>query len=76
MAEVLVRDLPERVFARLKHRARQNNRSLQAELQVILERAAVADVGQFRNTAARIRRAMEGRKQSDSASLIATDRRR
>jgi antitoxin FitA len=76
MAQVLVRDLSERVVARLKHRARQNKRSLQAEVQLILERAAVADVGEFRALAGRIRQAMKGRSHSDSASLIAADRQR
>ena len=76
MARVLVRNLAERVVTRLKHRARQNNRSLQTELQIILERAAVADVSEFRSLAARLRKKMGRRKQSDSAALIASDRRR
>jgi len=55
MARVLVRNLDERVVSRLKKRARQNDRSLQAELEIILERAAAADVADFRSLAARIR---------------------
>jgi len=55
MASVLVRNLDERVVSRLKKRARQNDRSLQAELKIILERAAAADVADFRSLAARIR---------------------
>jgi len=55
MASVLVRNLDERVVSRLKKRARQNHRSLQAELEIILKRAAAADVADFRSLAARIR---------------------
>jgi antitoxin FitA-like protein len=42
MATVLIRNPDDRVISRLEQRARQNHRSLQAELQIILERAAVA----------------------------------
>jgi hypothetical protein len=40
MAQLLVRDLDDQVMARLKERARRNQRSLQAEARAILETAA------------------------------------
>ncbi|MCE3248961.1 MAG: uncharacterized protein K0R41_2786 [Geminicoccaceae bacterium] len=40
MAQLLVRDLDPAVVARLKDKARQNQRSLQGELKAILEEAA------------------------------------
>ncbi len=40
MAQVLVRDLPEETVARLKERAAQAGRSLEAELREILNQAA------------------------------------
>ena len=40
MAQLLVRDLDPAVVARLKEKARQNQRSLQGELKAILEEAA------------------------------------
>lgn len=40
MAQILVRDLDERVVARLKERARASHRSLQGEVRAILEREA------------------------------------
>ena len=40
MAQVLVRDLPEETVARLKERAAEAGRSLEAELRDILNRAA------------------------------------
>jgi len=76
MAKVLIRDLDERIVERLKSRAARNGRSLQAELQRIVERAAVVDVAESRELAARIRRKLSGRKHSDSVTLVASDRRR
>ncbi len=40
MAQILVRDLDERVVARLKERAKASHRSLQGEVRAILEREA------------------------------------
>ena len=76
MARVLIRDLDERIVERLKARASHNGRSLQAELQIIVERAAAADIVESRDLAARIRRKLSDRRHSDSAALIADDRRR
>jgi antitoxin FitA len=76
MAQVLIRDLDERTVEKLKRRASRNHRSLQAELQIIVERAAETDVVEGRAVAARIRRKLGDRKHSDSAALIAADRRR
>ena len=76
MAQVLIRNLDDKAVNRLKARAARNGRSLQAELQVILERAAETDVVDGRAVAARIRRMLSGRKHSDSTALIAEDRRR
>jgi plasmid stability protein len=76
MARVLIRDLDERTITKLKERAARNNRSLQAELHNIVERAASIDMVDSRATAARLRRKLGGRRHSDSAALIAEDRRR
>ncbi|HVR44511.1 MAG TPA: plasmid stabilization protein [Thermoanaerobaculia bacterium] len=76
MARVLIRDLDERTVAVLKARAARNDRSLQAELRGIVERAAAMDVLDSRAVAARLRRKLSGRKHSDSVALIADDRRR
>lgn len=76
MAEVLIRNLDERTVARLKERAARNERSLQAELQTIVERAAAMDVIEGRALAARIRRKLGNRKHTDAVELLAEDRRR
>jgi plasmid stability protein len=76
MARVLIRNLDDRAVEKLKARALRNGRSLQAELQFIVERAATIDMIDSRGVAARIRQMLSDRKHSDSAALIADDRRR
>ena len=75
MAQLLVRDLDDRVVARLKERARRNRRSLQAETRAILEAAAIhytrdEALEVFRSWQERFR----GQPLSDSAELIREDR--
>ena len=43
MPQILVRDLDEKIVARLKKRARRDGRSLQSEVKSILERAAIEE---------------------------------
>jgi len=76
MAQVLVRELKAEVVTRLKARARNRGRSLQAELKEILERASLQDAFDARAIALRIRRRLAGRRHSDSADLLAEDRAR
>jgi plasmid stability protein len=81
MPDVLVRDVQAEVVESLKHRAAFNGRSLQAELKIILEQAAQSKVGDARKLAAKIRRSLKDHKlnreeYSDSAALLAEDRRR
>lgn len=76
MAQVLVRDLHPKTVEGLKARARRHGRSLQAELKTILEQAAAVAAEDGWALAARIRRRLAGRVHSDSAELIAEDRRR
>lgn len=76
MAQVLVRNLDDKVVSRLKKRAEQRGRSLQAEVKMILEEAAQQDYTDFWKAADRIRERLKqsGRKFSDSAELIREDR--
>ena len=74
MAEVLVRDLDAAVVERLKARAAANGRSLQAELKAILEaQAKQVTKAEARALAARIRRRIDMRPQTDSGTLQAED---
>lgn len=76
MAQLLVRNLDEAVVTRLKAQARRHGRSLQAEVQGILERASRIDYGRAVKAADRIRRRIGRRQQTDSVDLIREDRER
>jgi plasmid stability protein len=76
MAEVLVRDLDALVVEKLKARAA-NGRSLQAELKAIIEaQASQVTKAEARALAARIRRRIGTRLQTNSGMLQAEDRER
>jgi plasmid stability protein len=79
MAEVLVCNVDETVVERLEARARANGRSLQAELKLILQQAALPanarpSRAEYRALANQVRAALGNRPQSDSAELLAEDR--
>lgn len=74
MAQLLIRGLNVRVVERLKARARQHGRSLEAELRGILEAASAADFADARALAAKLQRRLAGRRHTDSAALLAEDR--
>lgn len=76
MAQVLIRNLDPKLVDRLKERAGEHGRSLEAELRAILDAAAAMDLVEARALAARIRRRLSGRTHSDSAALVAEDRHR
>ena len=77
MPEVLVRNLDFELVERLKARAYNNGRSLQAEVKAILEKS-VKEVGmeEFRRAALRTQKRLALRHNSDSAALIRKDRER
>lgn len=77
MGQLIVRNLDDRIIDALKARAARRGRSLEAEVRVILERAAaerVIDIAEARARAEQISRALEGSPHSDSAALIRADR--
>ena len=77
MAQIIVRDLDDRLVESLKARASRHQRSLEAEIRVILERSAterVVDVAEARERAERIVRSLEDRPHGDGAALIREDR--
>lgn len=75
MAQVLVRQLNEKVVDRLKKRAKEHGRSLQSEVKTILEEA-VPDYERAwkRIDSLRLRLKRSGRKFGHSADLIREDR--
>jgi plasmid stability protein len=79
MAQILVRELDESVVERLKKRAREDGRSLQSEVKLILERAANeprVDMTAARALVEDIRKRFKGRRFPDSVELIREDRSR
>ena len=75
MAQVLVRQLNDKVVNRLKKRAKEHGRSLQSEVKTILE-DAVPDYERAwkRIDSLRLRLKRSSRKFSNSADLIRADR--
>ena len=74
MAQIIVRNLDDAVVARLKARARDNHRSLEAEVLHILEQSAKVDNTQARLIVMERRKKLQGRKFADSVELIREDR--
>jgi plasmid stability protein len=75
MATVLVRDLDDEVYERLKRRAAGNNRSLEAELRDILVLASKqVDMTAARSAADAMRLRLKGRRHSDSGEILAAER--
>jgi plasmid stability protein len=76
MPSVHIRNVSSPTLEKLRARARQNDRSLQAELKLILEEAAGRDWSDTLARAERMRRQLARRAHDDSAELIARDRQR
>jgi plasmid stability protein len=74
MAQVLVRNLPDDVVARLKARATRSRHSLEQELRLILIDAARAGREEVLAEMDRIRAMTPNVPQTDSAELIREDR--
>lgn len=76
MPSVLVRDVDISTLKKLKLKAAREGRSLQAEVQLILDRAVQSEPLSELETARKIRSALGTREQTDSAELLREDRRR
>ncbi len=76
MPNVLVRDVDEKVLEKLKTKAAQNGRSLQREVQIILNEAINFEPLSDSEVAKKIKDSLRGRQHSDSAELLREDRNR
>jgi len=75
VAQLTIRNLDDEVVEKLKARAKENHRSLEAELRVILREVAGRPTGrQFREMAERIAAMTPDVPQTDSTELIRKDR--
>lgn len=70
MGQLLVRDVPDKIVAALKKRAKQHGRSAEGEHRAILEQALKPPADDFWERAAKLREATRGRIFTDSAELI------
>lgn len=75
MAQILVRQLDDKLVERLKKRAKEHGRSLQSEVKTILEEV-IPDYEVAWKWIAKLKKALEqtGKTFSDSAPLIQEDR--
>jgi antitoxin FitA len=77
MAQILIRKLDPATVERLKARARQHGRSLQAEAAAILKQeAGLYTMEEARAVSEAWHRRLSGRRLSDSAAIVRKDRRR
>ena len=78
MANLLIRDVPDRIVSRLKDMAKRRNRSLQQELHSILVATATQSSPEILRRASKIRAELrkKGISFSDSAELLRKDRSR
>lgn len=76
MAQLLVRDISDKLVSALKKRAKQNGRSAEAEHRDILERTLGAPEEEFWKEADRLRNelAESGRKFTNSTEILRRDR--
>ena len=74
MAQVLIRDLDEKVLKALKQRAARNHRSLQGELKLILEQSAGFGNIALAADLEKLREGLRGKIKGDSAELIRENR--
>ena len=75
MAQLLIRQLDDKLVERLKKQAKEHGRSLQSEVKTILEEAVPDYEGAWKRIA-KLKKALEraGRTFSDSTSLIRVER--
>jgi plasmid stability protein len=74
MAQLLVRNIPDRLVQALKDRAAKHGRSAEAEHRAILEENLKAPAADFWEKARKYREETRGRIITDSAELIRQDR--
>ena len=74
MQRLTVRKIDEKVYQRLKDRARLSGRSFEAEVRAILDQAAFPDRSEVSRRAAAMRARRAGRYTGDATAAIGEDR--
>lgn len=76
MPDVLVRNIEAEVLEKMKLRAKQNGRSLQAELKLLISSFIGSVSASDFETASKIKEKLRGRQFSDSVEFLKEDRQR
>jgi plasmid stability protein len=76
MTNILIRDLDDEVVARLKLRAKNHHRSLQAELKSLVESAVQFSIAETKQVSRVWHKNLSTKKHTDSADLLHEDRKR
>ena len=76
MPQLLVRDLDEDTIKRLKALAKQQGRSLQGQVKIVLEEAAMLPASGVSAIIERWQRRFAGKRFNDSTRILREDRRR
>jgi len=76
MRQLTIRNVDEKVYRRLKERARISRRSLEAEVRVILDQAVLPDRSEVSRRAAAMRSRLAGRYTGDATAAVREDRER
>jgi len=76
MKAISLRNVPENVYAGLQIMAKQNRRSLQEQIKLILEQEVELANRSFLASAANWRKQLEGRAMSDTVKTVRKDRER
>jgi len=74
VAQILVRKLPDGVVERLKARAKDKGRSLEAEVRDILQQTVTKDKVEFLKAADAMRARLAGRHHTETLTLLREDR--
>lgn len=74
MRRLTIRNVDEKVYQRLKDRARISRRSLEAEVRAILDQAVLPDRSEVSRRAAAMRARLAGRYMGDATAAIREDR--
>lgn len=76
MKAISIRNVPDNVYSTLQELARENHRSLQAQIKWILEQQVRLVEGSPVATAANWRKRFKGRKLTDTVEMVRQDRER
>ena len=74
MRQMTIRNIDDRVYERLKERARTSRRSLEAEVRAILDEAVVPDRSELIRLSTEMRASLTGHYKGDVTADIRADR--